>query len=170
MVAQLMKRDPDRLWLSRSWTTREQRPSETDQDYRFVTTEAFERRMADDGFLEWARVFDNYYGTPKDEAPEGRDLVLEIDVQGASQVAESDPDAVLVFIRAPSAEIQEQRLRGRGEDEPTIQKRLAKAQIEAEAGRELGAYEIVNDDLDHAVDMLVDLIETERTKRIGRQG
>ncbi len=106
IVEDLVRRDP-RLWLSRSWTTREQRPSETDEAYVFTTTEAFEQRIADGGFLEWTEFLGNYYGTPTPDADAGHDIVLEIEVDGAQQVKRAHPDALLIFVLPPSREEQE---------------------------------------------------------------
>ena len=85
IVEELVKRDA-RLWLSRSWTTREQRPGEAPDAYKFVTREQFQQRIDANGFLEWTEFIGNLYGTPNPEAPTGRDIVLEIEVDGAQQV------------------------------------------------------------------------------------
>lgn len=147
VVAELMAVHGDELWLSRSWTTREQRPGEADDAYVFTTRAAFESRRDAGGFLEWAEFLGNYYGTPTPEADIGRVQILEIDVQGARQVVAQIPDALLIFLSAPSAEEQEARLRHRGDPPEKVQQRLDKAREEAEAGRELGAVEIVNVDI-----------------------
>lgn len=151
VVAALMAAHGDDLWLSRSWTTREQRPGEADDAYVFTTRDAFEARIADDGFLEWAEFLGNYYGTPTPEPQAGRVQIFEIDVQGARQVLARVPDALLIFLAAPSAEEQEARLRHRGDPPEKVQQRLDKACEEAEAGRELGATEIVNVEIDETV-------------------
>jgi guanylate kinase len=150
VVERLVRRVPD-LWLSRSWTTREQRSGEPDDAYVFVDRDTFEGRVADGGFLEYAEFLGNLYGTPTPEPPPGKDLVLEIDVQGARQVLEHRPDALLLFLQAPSAAEQEARLRGRGDPPERVAERLAKAREEVDAGLELGAHCIVNDEIDRTV-------------------
>jgi guanylate kinase len=162
VVARLVERDPS-LWLSRSWTTRAQRPGESADAYTFTDRATFERHVADDGFLEWAEFLGHLYGTPRPDLPEGHDLVLEIDVQGAAQVRDADPDALLVLLVAPSPEVQAARLRGRGDPEAEVTRRLAKAVDELEAGRSLGAIEVVNDELGATVDALATLIDAARS-------
>lgn len=164
VVRELLERDPQ-LWLSRSWTTRDRRPGEADDAYRFATREEFERHAAADGFLEWAEFLGNLYGTPRPDAPEGRDVVLEIDVQGAEQVAAADPEALLVFMVAPSVAEQEARLRGRGDREEQVARRVAVASEEGDRAVALGAQVIVNAHLDDTVDALLDLIRTARDAR-----
>jgi len=140
----------DDLWLSRSWTTREQRPGEHDDAYVFVTRGVFEAKAAAGGFLEWAEFIGNLYGTPLPEAPGGQDVVLEIEVQGAAQVKDRDGDALLVLLVAPSQADYEQRMRGRGDAEEKIRDRIHAARKEMDAARHLGALEVVNDDLARA--------------------
>lgn len=165
VVDRLVQRDP-RLWLSRSWTTRPRRPGEPEDAYTFVDRETFDERLRAGGFLEHAEFLGERYGTPTpDDLPPDRDLLLEIDVQGAAQVRAKDPDAVLILLVAPSREVQAERLRGRGDPEEAVARRIARGEREVEEGRRLGAIEVVNDDLDATVDELVRIIEEERQRR-----
>jgi guanylate kinase len=162
VVKRLLRRD-DRLWLSRSWTTRPPRPGESDDAYVFTDVETFERHRDRGGFLEWAEFMGHLYGTPlPDELPAGRDLVLEIDVQGAEQVRQRFPEALLVLLVAPSREAQAARLEGRGDRPDQVARRLEKADQEVAMGRKLGAVEVVNDELDRTVGELVTLIDEAR--------
>ena len=129
----------------------------------FVDHDAFEVKASARGFLEYAEFLGNLYGTPVPEAlPDGKDVLLEIEVQGARQVHELDPDALLIFVTPPSPEEQERRLRGRGDPEAVVQRRLAKAAEEASVAAELGAVEVVNDDLDRCVEEVAGIIARAR--------
>ena len=133
----------------------------------FVTRQEFERAIEEGRFLEHTEFLGNLYGTPLPDpsrVPAGSDLVLEIEVDGANQVKALDPDALLVFVVPPSAEEQERRLRGRGDPEEIVVKRLAKAAEEIDAAAVLGAFEVVNDDLDEAVERVLDLITAARNR------
>jgi guanylate kinase len=169
VVERLVQQVPG-LWLSRSWTTRPQRPGEPDDAYVFVDRASFEHRIAEGGFLEHAEFLGNLYGTPTPEPPPSHDLVLEIDVQGARQVVGRHPDALLIFVEAPSVAEQEARLRRRGDPPEQVAQRLAKARHEADAGRELGAHRVVNDDLDRAVAEMARIIDDARAARGLREG
>lgn len=153
------------LWLSRSWTTRPPRPHEPSDAYHFVDRATFEAAIEADRFLEWAEVFGELYGTPVPDPPSYHDILLEIDVQGAEQVLRRRPEAVLIFIEAPSREAQEQRLRGRGDDDATVAKRLAAAAREEEAGRALATHVVINDRLARAVDEVAGIVEEHRNRR-----
>ncbi|MGQ0832046.1 MAG: guanylate kinase [Microthrixaceae bacterium] len=157
LVDRLVAGDP-RLWLSRSWTTRAPRPGEPLTAYTFVTRAEFDARVAAGGFLEWAPFLDYLQGTPTPDAPSGRDVVLEIDVQGARQVLETHPAALLIFIEAPSRDEQRRRLEARGDPPEKISQRLAIADAEASAARNLGMHIVVNDDLDQATAAVAELI------------
>jgi guanylate kinase len=159
------------LTFSVSYTTRKPRGAEVDgQAYHFIDRTEFERRLAADEFLEHADVFGNYYGTHRDALEvarqEGKDLVLDIDVQGAAQLKERIPDAVSIFVLPPSRDILEQRLRARSQDdEETIRRRLA------DAAREIGNYSLydyvlVNNDLDLAAETLKAIVRAERVRRV----
>ena len=158
-----MRRDPD-LWLSRSWTTRRQRPGEADDAYVFTDAAAFERHIEDGGFLEWTEFLGNYYGTPLPDptVTAGRDIVLEIELDGARQVKDRYPSALLIFVLPPSREEQERRLRGRGDPDDRVQARLRKAELEEQTGRDVADRIVVNDALDTTIDELVSIIETAR--------
>jgi guanylate kinase len=147
------------LWLSRSWTTRERREGEAQDAYVFVSREAFEQRIEAKGFLEYAEFLGNYYGTPTPEAVGDKDLILEIDVQGARQV----PDPVLIFLEAPSPEEQRARLERRGDPPDKVAQRLAKAAEEASAGAELGATVIVNNKVSDTAEAIYEVIIKHRS-------
>ena len=170
LVSRLLSSVPG-LLFSVSYTTRKPRGHEVDgHSYRFVSREDFEAMIGRDEFLEWAPVFGNYYGTHRGilEAAQaqGKDLVLDIDVQGARQLRSRIPEAVSVFILAPSRQILEQRLRARGEDrEDVIERRLRDA---AEEIRNYSRYDyvLINRDLDQSDATLSAIVRAERARRI----
>jgi len=164
IVDALVARDP-RLWLSRSWTTRARRPGESPDAYVFVTHDEFERHIEDGGFLEYTNFLGNYYGTPIPEPGDGRDLVLEIEVDGAQQVKRLRPDAFLIFVLPPSRAEQERRLRGRGDPDEKVEQRLRKAEDEEPIGRDLADVVVVNDDLDRTIEEMLAIIDEERRSR-----
>ena len=161
LVRRLLEREPG-LWLSRSWTTRPRRPHEAPDAYVFVDHERFRAEIERGGFLEWAEFLGNLYGTPVPRPPAGGDTLLEIEVQGARQVRQHDPDALLLFVVPPSVTEQERRLRGRGDPEHLVRQRLDSAAEEESAAAALGAIEVVNDDLERALDEIVALIDLAR--------
>jgi guanylate kinase len=161
LVRRLVEAD-GRLWLSRSWTTRARRSDEAEDAYVWASPEEFEARVRADGFFEWARFLDNYYGTPREEPPPGRDLVLEIEVQGAEQVKAKEPGAVVVLLVPPSEDEQEARLRGRGDSEDRVRQRVEAGRQEIERGGRLADYVVVNDDLDGAVEEVAGIIAAHR--------
>lgn len=161
LVARLLDRD-QRLWLSRSWTTRARRPGESMEAYHFTNREYFDRHLEAGGFLEWVDFLDYRQGTPVVEPPPGHDLVYEIDVYGARQIRQHFPDALIVFVDAPSREAQRTRLKGRGDPPKAIEARLAKAADELAMAHELGAEILINDDFDRALTELEGLISERR--------
>ena len=163
IVDALLRRDPT-LLLSRSWTTREQRPGEHDEAYVFTSRDSFEKHREHDGFLEWTEFLGNYYGTPVPDIREGRDIVLEIEVDGAQQVKVRHPESVLIFILPPSRDEQRRRLVGRGDPDHKVLERLRKAEEEEPVGLALADYSFVNDDLDQTVDEMLALINRLRTE------
>jgi guanylate kinase len=154
----------DRLWLSKSWTTRPVRETEDGSEYHFVDRATFEGAIDEDAFLEWAEFHGNLYGTPRPRAGE-RDVLLEIEVQGAEQVLAHDPSAVVLLVVAPSMEQLEDRLRGRGDAEEHIQRRLASAPHELAQGQAIATRVVVNDDVDRATDEILSILEELRPTR-----
>jgi guanylate kinase len=162
IMKELIKRY-DRYALSVSATTRNPRPGEVDgREYFFVSNEEFEKLIAENGLIEHAGYVDHYYGTPRkfveDKLAEGKDVILEIEIQGALQIREQYPDAVLLFVMPPSARILKERLVGRGtETSDVIDQRLKRAREESQ-GIENYDYIVVNDDLDECVGRVNELI------------
>jgi guanylate kinase len=152
------------LWLSRSWTTRPRRPSETPDAYTFVDRDAFQERIDAGGFLEWAEFLGHLYGTPLPDVPPDQDVVLEIDLQGARQVKERHPDALVVLLVPPSPEVQRERLRHRGDDAAEVDRRIAKGAEEMRLGMELTPFVVVNDDVDRAVSEVAGILDLHRTR------
>jgi guanylate kinase len=157
----------DGIVFSVSHTTRARREGEVDgEDYHFVTRSEFERLKGEGTFLEWALYNGNHYGTSWESigAPlaEGRDVLLEIEVQGARQVRERRHDACFIFLLPPSMKVLGDRLRGRGTDSPEqIRRRLEQAHEELAAIRDFD-YALVNDELDRCVASLMEIIRAER--------
>jgi guanylate kinase len=164
IVDALVQRD-DRLWLSRSWTTRERRPTESADAYVFTDRASFEARIAVGGFLEWTEFLGNYYGTPTPDPVPGRDVVLEIEVHGAQQVKQQQADAFLIFVLPPTRDEQERRLRGRGDPEHKVAERLKKAEDEEPVGRAMANEVVVNDDLESTIATMLTIIDSERRRR-----
>ncbi len=159
LCSALLERSPN-LYLAVSATTRPPRPGERDgREYHFLTRDEFERQRARGEFLEWAEVHGHLYGTRKRDVQSmlaaGRDVLLEIDWQGAAQVAKRLPEAIRIFILPPSLDALRQRLVARGQDDKTtIERRLAAAEAEMAHAHE-AAYQIVNDDFDEALQQLL---------------
>ncbi len=169
IVKRLIAKYPDSYALSVSATTRKPRPGELEgREYFFKTTEEFEDMIARGELLEYARYVNNYYGTPKqyvqEQLDDGRDVLLEIEIQGGLQIREKFPDTLLLFVVAPSVDALLARLRGRGtETEEEIAARLRRAEQEAE-GCETYDYLIVNDDLEACVDATHQIIQSEHCR------
>lgn len=169
IMKELMKKYSDRYALSISATTRQPRPGETDGvEYFFKTKEQFEEMIAQDKLIEYARYVENYYGTPKSYVEEqlasGKDVILEIEIQGALKVKEKFPDTVLLFVTPPSAEALKERLTGRGtETAEVIASRLSRAVEEAE-GIEEYDYLVVNDVLENCVEEVHAIIQNEHAR------
>lgn len=169
LVSRLLHQDTN-LLFSVSYTTRAPRGAErNDREYHFISREEFEDSVRRDELLEYAEVFGNYYGTHRrvwDQAiAEGKDLVLDIDVQGARQLKSKIPDAVTIFILAPSRAILEGRLRARSEDSETvIQRRLCAAADEIR-NYQFYDYVLVNDEVEASVETLSAIVRAERVRR-----
>ena len=180
VVERLLELEPG--WrLSRSWTTRPRRPGEPEDAYVFTDRPAFERRIADNGFLEWTEFpgTGHLYGTPTLDpdghpasdiprrpdtgSPSDTPLILEIELDGAQQVKAIHPDAVLILIVAPSREVQAARLRGRGDEEAAIARRLEVGEAEEGLGRRLTEHVVVNDEIDRAAREVAGIIRKHQT-------
>jgi guanylate kinase len=161
VASRLIARDP-KLWLSRSWTTRPQRPGESDDAYVFVNRQQFDAHVNAGGFFEWAEFLGNCYGTPLPSPPEGHDVLLEIEVDGARQVIEKRPNACIILLIPPSIEVQIERLRARGDSEDHVQLRVAEGQSEIALAQTFASVVVVNDDLDTAVAEVAGIIEQYR--------
>jgi guanylate kinase len=159
----LVEADP-RLWLSKSWTTRPVRATEDGTEYYFVDRATFERAIEDDSFLEWAEFHGNLYGTPRPQAGE-HDVLLEIEVQGAEQVLAHDATAVVILVVAPSMEQLEERLRGRGDGDEHVEKRLSSAPHELAKGQAIATRVVVNDDVERATREILSILEELRPAR-----
>jgi guanylate kinase len=161
----------DNLEFSVSYTTRPPRGSEQEaREYHFISRQEFQEMIDNDEFLEYADVFGNYYGTARhsltDAFAKGKDVLLDIDVQGAAQVRAKVGDAVSIFLMPPSPEVLAYRLRNRSRaegavEEEVIARRLARARLEIENYREYG-YILVNDILDRAVEEMAAIVFAER--------
>lgn len=161
----------DNYALSISMTTRKPRPGEEHgREYFFVERETFEEHIANDALVEYAQYVGNYYGTPKayvdEQLANGKDVILEIEIQGALKIKERFPQALLLFVTTTSAEVLKNRLTGRGtETEEVINDRMARAVEESEG---IGAYEyiIVNDDLDTCVKETHEIIQSAKASAL----
>ncbi|HEX8984197.1 MAG TPA: guanylate kinase [Bryobacteraceae bacterium] len=175
LTNELMK-NVENLEFSISYTTRQPRGSERNgREYFFVSHSTFEGMLAKDEFLEHASVFGEYYGTARrfldDAAARGKDLLLDIDVQGAAQVKSRMPEAVSIFILPPSRRELEQRLRRRSQAEKNVAEEVIERRLQA-AAREIEKYSkydyiLVNDQLGKSIDELEAIVEAERLKHSG---
>ncbi len=162
--------EDENIRLSISATTRAPRGTEQDGvEYHFLSREGFEALIAEDGFYEYAQYLGNYYGSPKKPVIEwmkqGCDVILEIEVQGCEKVKQAQPDCVSIFIRPPSMEVLEHRLRKRGtETEENIIRRLQRAKEELLLADRYD-HVVVNDDLDDCVAEIREIIASEKRRR-----
>lgn len=169
LMKELLKKYPDDYALSISATSRKPREGEQEGvEYFFKTREEFEKMIEGEELVEYAQYVGNYYGTPKayveEQLEAGKDVILEIEIQGALKIKEKFPQTVLMFVTPPSAEELKNRLVGRGtEDMETIERRLSRAVEEAE-GIEAYDYLVVNDILELCVEEMHQIISNEHTR------
>lgn len=175
-ISRLLLEEEKYLHISISATTRPPRPAEVDgKDYDFRTPEQFEKMIQEEAFLEHAKVFGNYYGTPREPVEkaitEGKDVLFDIDWQGAQQMLQTNPnDVVTVFILPPSIQALEERLRKRAQDsDEVIRNRMSKSLDEMSHWAEY-KYVVVNDDLEKTVADIRSIIRSERLKRSRQKG
>lgn len=171
LMKALMKEYGDSYALSVSATTRKPRPGEMDGvDYFFVTRDKFEQMIAEDALIEYAQYVGNYYGTPKEYVQQqldlGKNVILEIEIQGALKIKEKFPDTVLMFVTAPDANELKNRLVGRGTETPeVIAARLSRA-CEESMGMEKYDYLVINDTIENGISLIDRLICDERSGNI----
>ena len=169
VCAELLSQTPE-LAYSISATTRQPRDGEVDgKNYYFLTKEAFEKMIGEGGFLEYANVYGNYYGTPLGKIEErreaGQDILLEIDTQGALNVMKRCPDGLFIFLLPPSLPELERRIRGRGtETEESLARRLGSAKKEIEIGRSY-TFVVINDTVRQAVKRIKAIMVAEHCRR-----
>lgn len=169
IMKQLLQQYPERYALSISATTRKPRTGETDGvEYFFQTREQFEEMIAKGELIEYAQYVENYYGTPQtyvnEQLAAGKDVILEIEIQGALKVKEKFPETLLMFVSTPSAEELKNRLVGRGtEDMDTIRARLGRA-VEESQGIENYDYIVINDKLEKCVEEIHAIVSSEHSR------
>lgn len=169
-VCNALRKVNKNITYSVSATSRAPRAGEIDGvNYFFKTKEQFEEMIKNDQFLEWAQYVNNYYGTPKkfvmDMLDQGKDVILEIEVQGAMQVKEKYPDGIFIFLAPPDMEELHQRIRNRGtEDDEVIQSRMKKAREEIEMMVNYD-YVVINDEVDLAVKRIEAIVIAEHCKQ-----
>ena len=173
IMKELLKKYEETYALSVSATTRTPRPGEQEgREYFFRSVEEFEKMIAKEELIEYARYVENYYGTPRAYVEQmleaGKDVILEIEIQGALKVREKRPDTLLLFVTPPNGDELKNRLTGRGtETQEVIEARLSRASEEAE-GVEAYDYLLINDELDICVEELHEIIRSEH-RRLTRQ-
>lgn len=166
-VVNRLREKYDEYALSISMTSRKPRPTDVEgETYFFVTREKFEKTIAENGLLEYAEYCGNYYGTPRafveEQLNAGKNVILEIEIQGATNIKKAFPESLLIFITPPSATELERRLKGRGtETDDVIAKRLKRA-FEESDGMDTYDYIVVNDDLEECVDEVHRIIDLAR--------
>ncbi len=169
MIAKLLETGDESLQYSISATTREPRENEVDgRDYFFMNRIDFEEKIDAGEFLEWADIYGDYYGTPKEYVNQcirrGKDVILKIDVQGAGQIRESGENGIFVFIAPPSMEELKRRIASRGtESDESLEKRFQRAADEIKEAKHYD-YIVVNDDLERALDMIRAIRLAEKSK------
>ena len=170
-IAKKILNKDDNIQLSISYTTRKKRKDEVKgKDYNYITIKEFKEKIKANYFLEWAKVFDNYYGTPRnlvqDKISNGVDVLFDIDWQGTQQLSENDGfDLVSIFILPPSKKILETRLKTRAQDSTfEVIKRMSQASDEISHYMEY-SYVIVNNDLENASNQVLNILNAERLKR-----
>ncbi|SDB09570.1 guanylate kinase [Eubacterium oxidoreducens] len=169
IVKGLLEHYPGKYALSTSATTRSPRPGEKHgKEYYFLSVEEFEEMIQKDSLIEYANYVGNYYGTPKEyvmkQLEDGQDVILEIEVQGALNVRKSFPDALLLFVTPPTAQILEQRLTGRGTETAAVVKQRMKRAYEESQMMKKYDYLIVNDSLEDAIKQTHSIIQNEHLK------
>lgn len=168
-VVNILMENDNKLWLSRSWTTRKRRQGERADAYRFIDEDTFTEGVDSGKFLEWVDFLDYRVGTPIPDPPDYVDVVLEVDVKGAITLKRMIPHAILVFITAPDLRDLETRMTARGESEATIQARLKQAELEIATVAEIPDYKdkiLVNDDPLNVVAQMEKFIALDREQRL----
>ena len=169
LVKRLIEEYPDRYALSISVTTRSPREGEEDgHDYFFVTDDEFRDKIRNGGLVEYARYCEHYYGTPRGyvqkQLEEGRDVILEIEIQGALKVKEKYPDTLLMFVTPPSAQVLKDRLVGRGTETAEVIDSRMKRAVEESQGVEKYDYLVINDDLERCAKEMHSIIQGEHDR------
>ena len=175
LMKELLSRYEDTYALSISATTRSPREGEVDgREYFFKTREEFEKMIAKDELIEYARYVENYYGTPRDyvekQLDAGKDVILEIEIQGALKVKKASPDTLLLFVTPPSAEELKRRLVGRGTETMEVIESRMKRAVEEAKGMDRYDYLIINDDLETCAKQMHTIIQGEHHRSFRNTG